>query len=219
MTIGEILAKVLKGEALSEEEKTFLSEYDEGKLTSAAAANARRRAEQERDEARKELKEYKEKGEKDKTQKETTIAGLNERLKALEQVNADSKAKLLEVDRSRKISEALTGAQIKPIKGVSEKTFAILTKQAFAEVDMDDPTAVSVAIDSFKKDAAGIIEDPSHGGGGRDGDPTPGNPSPVNPWKKETNNLTDQLLMEMENPSQAAKMKAEAGVVDDSTGE
>ena len=49
MKIKAILDKVLKGEALTDDEKKFLGEYDEQKLLDAAAGAARKKAEGERD--------------------------------------------------------------------------------------------------------------------------------------------------------------------------
>ena len=52
MKLADILAKVAKGDALSDEEKKFVGEYDEQKSLDAAAANARKKAEKEAKDAK-----------------------------------------------------------------------------------------------------------------------------------------------------------------------
>ena len=47
MKLKDILAKIAKGEALNDEEKKFVGEYDEQTTLDAAAANARKKAEAE----------------------------------------------------------------------------------------------------------------------------------------------------------------------------
>jgi hypothetical protein len=68
-----------------------------------------------------------------------------------------------------------------------------------------------VVENSAFKDA--ILRDPGQGGSGaHGGDRKPAMGGQVNPWKKETRNLTLQSKIAAENPGLAAKMKAEAGI-------
>ena len=52
MKLADILAKVAKGDALTDEEKKFVGEYDEQKTLDTAAANARKKAEKEAKDAK-----------------------------------------------------------------------------------------------------------------------------------------------------------------------
>ena len=52
MKLADILAKVVKGDALNDEEKKFVGEYDEQKILDTAAANARKKAEKEAKDAK-----------------------------------------------------------------------------------------------------------------------------------------------------------------------
>ena len=45
MKLKDILAKVVKGDALTDEEKKFIGDYDEQKVLDAAASAARKKAE------------------------------------------------------------------------------------------------------------------------------------------------------------------------------
>ena len=64
MNIKDILAKHNKGEALTDEDKGFLAKYDFDAELNTAAANARRKAEGERDSAKEELERLKAEAEK-----------------------------------------------------------------------------------------------------------------------------------------------------------
>lgn len=219
MELKEVLAKVLKGETLTEEEKTFLKDYDDSKV----AAAARRKAEKERDSFKSELETAKAQieklefeGDEGLKEKDSTIQSLNERLKKLEQKNADSENRLKAISREEKISEAFESAKIKPAAGISEKTFAQLRKIAFDGVDIEKEDDVKAALETFKSENAALIADGSVPGAGNGGSPKT-TPTKVNPFSKSSYNFTEQLKLIKDNPEEAERLKAEAAAEPDNS--
>jgi hypothetical protein len=121
------------------------------------------------------------------------------------------------------LSTALAQANIAPhfLKAVTSMVRAAISVRADDDayfvpyVDVEG-TELSVA-DYVKVWAEGdegkhFVLAPTSGGGGMTGKPGAGKAGQVNPWKKETRNLTQQGQILKSDPQLAARLKREAGV-------
>ena len=124
----ELVAKMLKGEELTEEEKTALKAFDTAKAIDSAQAEARRKAEKDAAEANakaedalKKVKEYEEKNNAAKSDTEKLadqIKSLTERLN-----QSDAKSKKLEEEaaraaRTEKVREIAAKYGVKFVEGL-----------------------------------------------------------------------------------------------------
>lgn len=119
MTLKETLAKIAKGEQLSDEERKFLLEYDEQKQIDAAAAAARKRADAEAKEAKEalarlqgEFDDFKSRNDPAKSQDAT--AKLMQRIERLEAAKAAVEARSAAMERTAKVRELEKSASRRP---------------------------------------------------------------------------------------------------------
>jgi len=214
MKIKDILAKVAKKENLTDDELKFLSEYDEQKLTDAAAANARKKAEQERDGFKAqvekltgELEEAKKAGENGND----TIAKLQKDVAALLKANKDSEAKIAAQARADAIRKAVGSAKMSAAKGISAALFDSAVDAAFNGVDMNDAEVVKATLEKFKADNPALIAVDGIGGVGQQGKPGSAEQySGANPFSKKTFNLTKGIELMRENPELAKSLQEAA---------
>lgn len=217
MKLADILTKVVKGDALTDEEKKFVEEFDEQKNLDAAAANARKKAEKEAADAKAALErlqgEFDEfKAANDPGKKQTEVEKLTTRIAKLEKAKADAEAQIAARDRTARIRALAKEAGINPAKGVSSDTIDLLVDNLMAEVDIEDADAVKAAFDGFKSSNAGLIAANTVGGVGVKGVPGSSAHSGPNPFKPETANLSEQMNLLTNNPAEAQRLAAEAGV-------
>jgi len=216
MKLADILAKVAKGDALTDDEKKFAGEYDEQKNLDAAAANARKKAEKDAKDAKDALEklqgEFDEfKSQNDPAKKQTELEKALNRIAKLEKENADAKAQVAARDRAARIRALAKEAGVNPAKGISAETVDLLVDNLLAKVDIDDADAVKAAFDGFKSANAGLIAADTVGGVGVRG--TPAGPAAFagrNPFLKESFNLTEQLQLKASDPAKYAELKAAA---------
>ena len=216
MKLAEILVKVAKGETLNDEEKKFITEYDEQKNLDAAAANARKKAEKEAKDAKdafdklqSEFDEFK--SQHDPSKKQSELDKALARIAKLEKANADKDAKIAADARAALVRKLAKEAGINPAKGISSETLDLLVDNLMAEVDLDDTDAVKTAFEGFKTANAGLIAANTKSGIGSKGQP--GGPADYmgkNPFAKESFNLTEQLKLRVEHPETAAALEAAA---------
>jgi len=148
--ITEILAKIAKGEALTDAEKEFAKNYDPQKESDAAASAARKKAEAERDLAKAELDTLKQKADDDGKkglseiqQLTATVKELNGKVEGLTKAKADAEAKATAVQRSQTIRDAAKAAGITLApKTVNETLFFQMLEAHLAKVDIADKTAL-----------------------------------------------------------------------------
>lgn len=214
----DIILKLLKGETLTEEEKTLLQNFDLDKMTNDAAAAARRKAESERDEAKKllgelqkQLDETKAAGEGQKTKSLTELQKLQAQVDALVKANAEKDAKIAADTREKTIDSIQAKAGIKFIDNVD----AQLMKRLFAGVfdglaDLTDEAAVTERVKAFTTANKGLIVDTSGNGSGRSAQPAGSMTSTGNPYSAKSFNLTKQAELERTNPAEAARLQAAA---------
>lgn len=210
MKIGDILKKVVAGDALTDEEKAFLGKYDEQSVANAAAAKARREAEAKAAEAQAKLEALQAESNKTVAKKDADYAALADRVKALETSKAESDAKLAAIDRSAKIKAAFEKAGIKAAKGVTEAAFAKLVEIATENVDVAQEESLTTAIETFKRDYTGVIASDGASGTGRPHKATEGVATEDNPWAKGKENLTKQCEITLQDPAKAKQLQEAA---------
>lgn len=226
MTIKEVLAKVRKGEALTEEEKTLLDAYDPDKAANDAAAAARRKAETDLEKAKADLAKLQKDLETTKSaldskdaEKLTEVEKLTKELDILKKqvaeitkAKADAEAKTAATLRSQTIRDQAKAAGIALApKTVSENLFFQMLEATLSGVDVADKTALTSALDKFKSENPGIIAAPGKGSGVDGGNPATSKTG-KNPWAKESFNLTEQVKLLQTEPDKARTLASEAGV-------
>lgn len=231
MNLKDILAKVAKGETLTDAEKAFLAAFDHQKALDDAAAAARRKAEQdakaakdeadalkrERDELRAQAEESANKGkpeiERLKLENEKLKGQIAERDKTIAGLTGEKSA----LTRDAKLTKILNGSGIDFVPKVDRDAMIGILKGRFGDLkeeDLDDAGKVKPILDAFKAANEAIIADNTgHGSGG---DPTKRSTfkgqAVKNPWKKDTLNLTLQGAILQGDPALAKRLQAEAGV-------
>lgn len=216
MKLADILTKVVKGDALTDEEKKFVEEFDEQKNLDAAAANARKKAEKEAADAKAALERLQGEFDEFKTandpgKKQTELDKALARIAKLEQANKDKDAKIAADARAARVRSLAKEAGITPAKGVSSDTIDLLVDNLMAEVDIEDADAVKAAFDGFKSSNAGLIAANTVGGVGVKGVPSGASAyTGNNPFAKESFNLTEQLRLRIEHPETASALEAAA---------
>ncbi len=214
MKLKDILAKVVKGDALTDEEKKFIGEYDEQKVLDAAASAARKKAEAERDALKGEVEKLTKDLEDAKTQGAAgndTIAKLQKDVAALMKSNKESQDKLAAQARTEAIRKAMGEAKVVCAKGISQALFDNAVSAAFNGVDMENADVVKATIDTFKRDNPAMISVDGIGGSGQKGQPgDPGKWTGPNPFSKKSFNLTEGIKLMQSNPDQAKALQAEA---------
>lgn len=224
MKLKDILNKVLKGEALTDDEKKVVSDYDGEQATNAAAAAARRTAEADRDRIKAELEaklaELQTKLEAEGTSKLSDLQKAQAQVDALTKKFGDIE-KTLETEKSEKgklirqtrINELASASGLRFVDNVDPRLTARAIADAFEGLsveDLADAVKVKPVVEAFKASNKGLLLDASGHGTGFKGAPNPG-AGAVNPWAKTTFNLTAQGELYKTNPQLAAQMKAAAG--------
>ena len=226
MDIKSIIEKACKGEELTDAEKEFAKTYDHEKVTNDAAAAARRKAEGERDAAKKALEKanadldaIKAKADADSESKKTdmekltsNVEALTGKLDAMTKKAQAAEAQAAAVNRSQSIRDAAKAAGIALApKTVNEGLFYQLLETTLADVDIADKAALTAALETFKTENAGVIVAPGNGSGVDTGNPSK-TFSGKNPWAKESFNVTEQVMLFQSDPGKARAMAAEHGV-------
>ena len=231
MNIKDILAKLLKGETLTAEEKAYAEQFDQQKEIDTASAAARRKAEKEAKDLQskldaqnatvKELTEKLEAAEKAandaKGGNSAEIAKMQKQIAKLEAINAENEKTLKANARTEAIRTAVKAAGLTAAEGISSAAFDKLIDLAVGDTDTSDADAMKAVIEQFKTDNPSMIAAATKQGATVKGDAGKSAFAGVaNPWKKDSFNLTKQIEIATKEPQLAATMKAEAGVPADS---
>lgn len=212
MTIKEILAKVLAGEALDDAAKETLRGFDLQAQLDAAAGASRRKAEGEAKKAadalaalRAEFDAYK--AENDPATRQTEVQKLMKRVDRLEAEKKSAEERLAASERTARVRGLAKEAGISAAKGVDPKALDLLVDHLMGGVDLDDADAVKAAFDGFKGANAALIAANTVGGVGVKGTPGAGALAGANPFSKRTFNLTAQLELAAKDPGLAKSLK------------
>lgn len=181
MKIGEIIAKIQKGEALTDDEKKALEGFDLQKQIDSAAAAARKDAESKADTAKLEaaklqkqiddlnlkLKTNDDVGKTDLQKAQEQVNQFAKQLKDLEGKVETAEKEKAQLIRSQKLDGILGKAGIQFIDGVDHG----ILKRAFSGMfdginDLDNDEVVKPILNTFKATNKGVIVDTSgHGSG------------------------------------------------------
>ena len=207
MKVKDILSKVIKGEALTDAEKQFLTDYDADKAVNDT-----------RTELEKKLKavEDKAKALEDEAGKakgaDATVQALQKKVDDLMKKNADVEAKEKSRARMDAIKAKAAEKGVTPLDGFNAKTFETLLDRAIGDVDVANATALDAAMETFKTENAVLIKAKSGTSTAVKGNPNPAPSAGPNPFKKDTFNLTKQIELQTANPTEAKRLATEAGV-------
>lgn len=210
----EILAKIAKGEALTDAEKETVAKFDLQHELDAAASGARKKAEEAKkksDDALAALQAEFDtfKAENDPSKGQSELAKLQKRIEKLEADKKAAEDKATAMERSGRIRALAKDAGINPAKGVDSKTIDLLVDNLMKDVDLEDADAVKAAFDGFKTANAGLIAAGTVGGVGTKGKPG-GTFTGANPFSKKTFNVTEQLKLKINDPEKAAQLEQQA---------
>lgn len=181
MKLKDILAKIAKGEALTDAEKQFLAEHDPDKAVNDAAAAARRKAEEkaaalekERDEMQKKIDEMQGKldaaqnaGKTDLEKAQNQITQLSKQFTELQTKLQATEQEKTAMQRDQKLSDVRRKAGIQFVEGLDhgmlERSFA----SAFEGVEsLDDENVVKLKVDTWRAmNKAAILDSTGHGAG------------------------------------------------------
>lgn len=174
MDIKTILAKVRKGEALTDEEKTALEAYDPDKVADSKAAAARKDAEKQRDTLKAQLEELqakldeagnagKSEVDKLKNQVEKLTKDIETHKAAVTKAEAEKRALV----RGTKLDRILGG--MKFVDGLDVTLPRLALEKALADVkddDLDTEDTVKPILEAFRMKNKALLLDDSGGGGG-----------------------------------------------------
>ena len=215
MKLTDILAKIAKGETLTDEEKTFAGSFDLQAELNTAAAAARKKADGEAKAAKDalaklqgEFDDFKAQNDPAKNQGEN--AKLLARIEKLEAAKKAAEDKIAAAERTAKVRALAKEAGIVAAKGVDASTLDLLVDNLMGGIDLDDADAVKAAFDGFKGKNAGLIAAETIGGAGHKGGPGAGAFTGHNPFAKETFNLTEQFELKVSNPKLANELQQQA---------
>lgn len=176
MTIRDILAKVAKGETLTDEEKALAGGYDPDSAVNSAAAAARKKSEAEAEKARKDLEDLQKrlgdaearlqdaagKGKTDLEKLTAQVATLTNQVQAAQA----EKAKLI---RQQKLDDVIRQSGIQFVSEVDGSIMrgALVNEFAgLADEDLADGAKVKPVIDTFRaRNKAVILDASGHGAG------------------------------------------------------
>lgn len=181
MDIKEILAKVTKAEALTDEEKEFLAGYDPDKIVNSTAAAARKSAEAKLKDKESELQKLQSEIESLRAESEEKANANKPELEKLQRDMAKLTKSLADKEsafeklakekqqliRNGKISRIMSG--LKFVDGLDQDIARLGIEKCLAVIsddDLDSDDLVSPVLDKFKSANKAILADTSgHGAG------------------------------------------------------
>lgn len=174
MNIKDILAKLAKGETITDAEKAFALEYDPDKSANSAAAAARKAAEKERDALKAKLAELEaaleDAGSAGKSEVEQLKAQVTKLTKAVETATANAtkaEGEKRALVRGTKLDRIL--GTLKFVDGLDTTLPRLALERALADLkdeDLDNEDAVKPIIEGFTAKNKAILLDQSGGGAG-----------------------------------------------------
>jgi len=214
MNIKELLAKVIKGETLTDEEKAFVAAYDPDKIVNSTAAAARKSAEAKLKEKETELQklqadiealrlvaEEKANANKPELEKltremEKLQKGLVEKESAVQQLVQEKRQMI----RNGKISRIMAG--LKFVEGLDPEIIRLGVEKSLAAIgddDLDSGEAINPVMEMFKARNKAILADTSGHGSG--------NPP------KDTVGLTGRKTVDKMTASERAEELRKQGII------
>jgi len=220
MNIKELLAKISKGEALTDEEKVFVAAYDPEKVVNSTAAAARKSAEAKLKEKEAELQKLQsdietlrtdadEKANANKPELEKLTRemeqlqkGLAEKETAVQQLVQEKRQMI----RNGKVSRIM--ATLKCVEGLDPEIVRLGVDKSLATLsdeDLDSEDTVNPVIEAFKAKNKAILADTSgHGGGGP---PNDGSGAQRGLTMTKINNMSPEEFLKQKDAIWAAEQK------------
>ena len=243
MTIKELIAKALKGETLTDDERKQMETYDPDAASKsaidAAAAAARRKAEEELNKAQASLKEAVEKAsalEAKVTQYEKALGdnqkagnaeldAMRKTVEALKKRADDADAKAAKLEKDQRINAIIAKAGFKYAEGVDGAAINGILHGKLAALDDAGLKDIEEASSPFESALHGalfkahreswkgaLLDESGRGTGNPLTGTTGGGYDGRNPWKKgDTWNRTRQMELLKSDPALATKLQNEAG--------
>lgn len=228
MKVKDVLAKVAQGEALNDEEKKLLADYDPEKAVNDAVAAYRRKAdekaqqlESDRDELKKQMEAIQAKlaekdnsGKSEKQKLEDHVKTLSDQLAAMNKKLEDADKEKATLARNAEVQKLREKAGIKFVPGVSEEVMSGAFAAAFNGIqDLNDENVVKPVLEAFRAANKAVIADASgHGAGFQSHTGTGHFDAANNPFAEKTFNLTKQAELLKSNPAEAKRLASAAGV-------
>ena len=230
MNIKDILAKQREGETLSDAETSFLESYDPQRDIDSAAAAARKDALKKVDELTSkiadfdglkadleaQLKAKADAGLSDAEKMQAQIKTLSEQIGGLntqleqsgKEKSAFERASTIEAIRQKTGVQFVTGINETIMTGAFASAFEGISAEQLADDAITNPI-----VETFKTANTGAIAAPGgHGSGAPSNVGGTTVKTGVNPFKPETENLTEQIALERDNPAEGRRLAAEAGI-------
>ena len=176
MNVKDILGKVAKGEALTDDEKAFVASYDPEQATNAAAAAARKKAEAEADKARKDLEALTVRLTDAETRLQdaagkgkTDLEKLTQQVGTLTQQVQAAQAEKAKLIRQQKLDDVIrkTGvAFVKEVDGGIMRQALINEFGNLTDEDLADDAKTKPVLETFKARNKAVIVAEGYGSGG-----------------------------------------------------
>ena len=174
MDIKSIIARLVKGEAVTDEEKLALAAYD----PDSVAAAARRKAEEaanayktQQDELAKKLEEANSAKMTDKQRWEQHLAQLTASMEQMRQEKAKADAEIRAANRRQALNELRQREGIGFVNGVNPRLAQSAWESAFDGVDDFASPEVALRINTFRAENSALISDNTGQGTGMQGRP------------------------------------------------
>jgi len=218
MTLPELLQKIAKGDAFTDDDKKFAAEYDAQKAIDTAAANARRDAdkktkdaEKRADDAEKALAALQSETSTKAGTYDATIKAMQADIGKLTKANEEAQKREAAATRSATIAARAKALGIEAVRGVDGELFSAMLERAVGDIDVATTAALDSALNAFKSANTALIAAPGAPGSGIKGG-NPGNTGApaVNPFSAKFRNLTEQINIQRTNPQLAESLKAQA---------
>jgi len=215
MDIKEILAKVTKAEALTDEEKQFLAGYDPDKIVNSTAAAARKSAEAKLKDKESELQKLQSEIESLRAESEEKANANKPELEKLQRDMAKLTKSLADKEsafeklakekqqliRNGKISRIMSG--LKFVDGLDQDIARLGIEKCLAAIsddDLDSDDLVSPVLDKFKSANKAILADTSGHGAG-------------NPPKDAVNSSSKQKPVDQMSAAERAADLRQRGII------
>lgn len=228
MNLKDILAKVRKGETLTDEEKTFLESFDPDAALNNAAAAARRKAEADAAALQKQIEDQQKlieglqkkaddagkSGQTELEKAQSQIKTLSETLSTVTKRLEDADKKSVADARNARITAVAKEAGVQFIPGFDHELLLNGFARSFEGIkdeDLGNKAIVDPIVSRFREVNKAVIAVAGHGAGGPAHVGNGYTPNGKNPFKEESFNLTEQARLLKQSPAEAQRLAAEAG--------
>ena len=218
MKLKDIIAKLLKKEDLTEEEKTFIQDYDPDKASNAIAAAARKDAEGKAAKAEARVKELEGQLEEATKTADDKAKGADDAFKALQKevakltkANEEATAKVARTERASAIHARAKAVGIVRPEGISDAVWDAMLDGAVGKTDAAKQDELDAVLNSFKTDNPHLVASSVKPGANvPGGNPGTGGYLGPNPFSKKSWSLDKQIELDNTNPELAKKLEAQA---------